>query len=117
MSDLARSGAVDLDQVNARLLSAALAGAPERASSPPYVPGRSPTLPPSPPQGRERVNFEEPVKQGGRPMYPIEVIDNVAATPSASLHFIRPWETVADADWAPWSHIFETQLYHWECFR
>ncbi|KAK3687148.1 hypothetical protein B0T22DRAFT_121510 [Podospora appendiculata] len=117
MSDLARAGAVNLDEVNARLLAAASSSTLERASSPPYVRGRSPTQPLSPPQGRATRNYDKLVKDGGRPMFPLELMDNVAKSPTAYRHLLRPWSTLADADYPEWWLIFETQLYHWECFR
>ncbi|KAK4149736.1 hypothetical protein C8A00DRAFT_37666 [Chaetomidium leptoderma] len=117
MGDAARSGAVNLDEVNARLLGTASSGAPARAPSPPYVPGRSPTVLPSPPQGRARRHYDELVREGGRPMYPIELIDRVAKDPTAYRHLLRPWTTFGPADRSEWWMIFETQLYHWECFR
>lgn len=50
-------------------------------------------------------------------MFPLELIDHVAKSPTAYRHLLRPWSTLADADYPEWWLIFETQLYHWECFR
>ncbi|KAJ4303888.1 hypothetical protein N0V88_001487 [Collariella sp. IMI 366227] len=77
-SNAVRSGAVNLDAVNARL---------------------------------------ELVGAGGRPMYPIEMVDHVAEDPRAYRHLLRPWCTSAEASWPDWFVIFRKQLYHWECFR
>ncbi|SPQ20562.1 d69b2386-a171-44d6-8e59-52cca8eefe89 [Thermothielavioides terrestris] len=119
LSDAAESHAVDLNEVNARLLDLAGQDTPLRAQSPPYPPGtgRSPTRTPDPPQVREKADYERLVNAGGRPMYPIDRIDEVANNPTAYSDWLRPWTDSADAESPQWSVVFGTQLWHWQHFR
>ncbi|KAK4150411.1 hypothetical protein C8A00DRAFT_18047 [Chaetomidium leptoderma] len=124
-SNAAQAGAVDLNEVNARLFRTAAGHdapepAPESAPSPPYgpyLPGRSPTRTPIPPQVGETESYMELVDDGGRPMYPIEIIDDVARDPTAYRHLVRPWSRSADTEMPEWWQIFDTQLGHWQSFR
>jgi hypothetical protein len=87
----AQSGAVNLDEVNDRLLRIASGQQEPRPAPPsPYRPGKSPTRSPSPPQRRETEYYLQLVDAGGRPVYPIELIDSVAQNPMAYKHLVHP---------------------------
>jgi hypothetical protein len=114
---VAQSGALDLEEVNDRLLRIAGQHEPKAEPMSPYRPGKSPTRSPSPPQRGETEFYFKLVNNGGRPMYPIELIDSVAQNPTAYRHLVRPWSDSADSELPEWWLVFERQSHHWEQFR
>lgn len=61
----------------------------------------------------ERECYEELVGDGGRPTYPIELVNQLAEDPAAYPHLARPWPLLPRMR----SMIFEAQLHHWKSFR
>ncbi|KAK7947741.1 uncharacterized protein PG986_008627 [Apiospora aurea] len=105
----ARSQAIDLDQVTARLLAAsAETDAAQR--------DRSPTAPLSPAGSSERRHYEALVRAGGRPCYPIEKLEDVLSDPHAYRDVLRPWVYHEDMN-PPELEVFQRQLSDWEGFR
>ncbi|KAI0099337.1 hypothetical protein GGR51DRAFT_576310 [Nemania sp. FL0031] len=119
---------VDLDQVTARLLEL-----PEdRNTGPrPYVHGPSDegspakrsansdaTLTPPSNKELERRGYDELVSDGGRPLYPIHLLDDVARNPGAHQEMLQAWLNHPDRDAKhPCWEVFGEQLYSWKCFR
>ncbi|KAF2964035.1 hypothetical protein GQX73_g9536 [Xylaria multiplex] len=112
-SNVAQSHAVDLDRVTARLLEVST---DNDALPRPLFSGRStPTLPPTPGGRWERMEYDKLVNSGGRPLYPIELVDDVAKDPGAYREMLRPWVEDPDADPPDWD-VFHEQWGHWQYF-
>ncbi|GAP92495.1 putative ankyrin [Rosellinia necatrix] len=118
-SDAAQSGAVDLNQVTTRLLE--IPADRDTSFTPLRRPLRGPCSstdsgPPTPPQVHERAYYNELVNDGGRPLYPIDLVDNVAEDPEAHQDMLRPWLGYPEADPPNWE-VFREQGDHWREFR
>lgn len=72
--------------------------------------------PPTPGQVHERANYDELVNDGGRSLYPIDLVDDVAEDPRAHQDMLRPWLDYPYADPPHWE-VFYEQLGHWRAFR
>ncbi|KAH8747275.1 hypothetical protein F5883DRAFT_653602 [Diaporthe sp. PMI_573] len=133
-SDATQSRPIDLDQVTARLLATTGNNpSPRPPFDPPEhlrhlfaPPGRSgsPTPPPIPREETERVRYNELVLAGGRPLYPIDLIDDVVKDPFAHWDMLRPWvayppsfdpDPITDPDVD--RSVFGNQMCHWRDFR
>ncbi|KAL1855291.1 hypothetical protein VTK73DRAFT_8584 [Phialemonium thermophilum] len=80
---------------------------------------------------RETERYNELVKDGGRPLYPIALLPTVSTKSVEYQRLLRPWaEALADRGryFARWDHrndrgslnqweVFGRQLYRWELFR
>jgi hypothetical protein len=114
-----QSRAIDLDQVTARLLQATSS---RFASPEPQSPASSgdesrATIPLSPGVNDERRCHAMLVKDGGRPLYPISLLDEVSRDPGAYKDMLRPWLDDPDQDPPDWDRVFEKQAYNWRDFR
>ncbi|KAL2256003.1 hypothetical protein VTK26DRAFT_2362 [Humicola hyalothermophila] len=127
-----RSRPVDLDQVSARLLEATS----EAQASPERRPwemretdclwGLSeeavrilelPILKKGAPGGvrEERVYHDELLMKGGRPWYPIHLIDSISQNPREYSDLLRAWQEFPDAAEADWE-VFAKQYMRWYRF-
>lgn len=79
--------------------------------------GSSPTctLPPTPKEEHERKYYDGLVDSGGRPLYPINLLGNVAEDPQAHCEMLRPWQYSPKRNPLDWD-IFQRQLAHWREF-
>ncbi|KAM3510954.1 hypothetical protein MY11210_005420 [Beauveria gryllotalpidicola] len=75
---------------------------------------RSPT-PPFDPTRRETDAYHDLVNAGGRPAYPIGLIQEVYRDPKDYIEILRPWQEYAT--WVSPSRIFQVQLQRWQDFR
>ncbi|KAI0548078.1 hypothetical protein F4679DRAFT_585836 [Xylaria curta] len=75
---------VDLDQVTARLLTILNDTDTSRRA-------RSPTAPLTPDDVYERRAYDNLIRTGGRPCYPIEMLEDVMANPKAFSEMLQPW--------------------------
>ncbi|KAI1421200.1 hypothetical protein F5Y12DRAFT_787643 [Xylaria sp. FL1777] len=117
MSDAAQSRAVDLDRVTARLLEIPA----DNNELPRPLFRRIGSIstdsgPPTPEEVCERRYYNELVNDGGRPLYPIDLIDDVAEDPGAHSDMLRPWLHCPNADPPQWD-VFSEQICHWLEFR
>ncbi|KAI0143500.1 hypothetical protein GGR57DRAFT_484021 [Xylariaceae sp. FL1272] len=116
-SDVAR--AVDLNRVTARLLEIP---ADHNALPQPYfrragsIISSTDSGPPTPRQVYEISRYDELVNDSGRPLYPIDLVNDVAEDPKAHQDMLRPWLNCLDADPPEWE-VFHEQLVHWRDFR
>ncbi|KAK3333490.1 hypothetical protein B0T19DRAFT_127539 [Cercophora scortea] len=125
-SDAPRSRPIDLDQVTARLLATTgndtstlpQGNPPEHLRDLFAKPGEilGPTPPPIPLEDLERDRYHELVLAGGRPLYEIELIDEVSKDPETYREMLRPWVRYPDAE-KPWWEVFARQSDHWDDFR
>jgi hypothetical protein len=49
-------------------------------------------LPASPPENYETRSYHELISDGGRPSYPISLLDDVANNPGAYREILLPWQ-------------------------
>ncbi|KAH6620870.1 hypothetical protein B0J18DRAFT_430913 [Chaetomium sp. MPI-SDFR-AT-0129] len=118
LTDAARAGAVNLDEVNSRLLNIVRSDTPVSGHDPaqsgsPKPSTRSPTPENDMVERYERECYEDLVRDGGRPMYPIELVNQLAEDPAAYPDLVRPWPLLPRMR----SMIFEAQWHHWKFFR
>ncbi|KAI0967875.1 hypothetical protein F4678DRAFT_482901 [Xylaria arbuscula] len=118
-SDAAQSHAVDLNRVTARLLE--IPAENNELPRPLFrrvgsIISSTDSGPPTPRQVYERANYNELVNDGGRPLYPIDLVDDVAEDPEAHQDMLRPWLDYPDADPPRWQ-VFHEQMGHWRQFR
>ncbi|KAK3940771.1 hypothetical protein QBC46DRAFT_449292 [Diplogelasinospora grovesii] len=110
----AQSRPVDLDQVSARLLG--LSALPPTRTRPELSHDeRSSTGdPPGPDHWREeeRVSHNALVSDGGRPWYPISLLDEVSEDPAKYSDMLFIWRK-----WNPKWMVFGQQLRRWKDFR
>ena len=68
---------------------------------------------------RERDCYEELVRMGGRPIYPIERLEEIAGNPRAHLDFLNPWFDKRHDDHHGFGDlkVIEPQLKDWCIFR
>ena len=74
------------------------------------------TAPGSPVGGFESACYAELVRDGGRPVYPIGLLDAVSKDPEPYKETLRPWLDDPDQDPPDWSVVFRNQVYHWREF-
>ncbi|KAK4139367.1 uncharacterized protein C8A04DRAFT_40783 [Dichotomopilus funicola] len=96
LAEAARAGGVNLDEVNSRLLNIVRSDTPvgdhdaaQFVSSMPSTRGSTPEN--DMVERYERECYEELLADGGRPMYPIELVNHLAEDPAAYPHLVRPW--------------------------
>ncbi|KAI1077029.1 hypothetical protein F5B20DRAFT_572505 [Whalleya microplaca] len=110
------SRAVNLDDVNTRLLAISA----DRDASPPswYRPSDPEYRTPPPPTEEEFETeaYNSLVGSGGRPCYPLNLLQDVANDPGAYQEILRPWLDFADAHPPRW-RVFENQSRSWKLFR
>ncbi|KAM6513367.1 hypothetical protein FALCPG4_015796 [Fusarium falciforme] len=111
-SPTACSRPLDLDDLDARLRQVS----PNKSFSlrPEPRTARSPT-PPFDPTIRETEAYHELVDEGGRPLYPIDLIRDMYRDPDNYAETLRPWQ-VNISPVSP-SGIFQKQLRRWRDFR
>ncbi|VUC24321.1 unnamed protein product [Clonostachys rosea] len=109
---------MDLDQVTSRLLATP---SRPRCLSPNFVSSgeTTPTLPPT--ESFEREYHCELIKDGGRPCYSIDIIDEAAQDPFTFLDIMRPWLTQTPTKglrgrFENWN-TFQKQFEDWQRFR
>ncbi|KAH8743245.1 hypothetical protein F5883DRAFT_48465 [Diaporthe sp. PMI_573] len=125
-SDTGQSRPVDPGQLTSRLLdiSADRNTSPQPLSQQFDRESSVDTLPPIPPEVREREHYNTLVEEGGRPLYSIDLVDEVAKDPFSHWDMLRPWvDYPADSDPDPdtdsgvsWN-VFWRQLRSWRMFR
>ncbi|KAK4137335.1 hypothetical protein BT67DRAFT_453680 [Trichocladium antarcticum] len=116
-ADATQCRPVDLDQVTARLLQAS-ADRTSSQSPPPRFRRESSerTLTPPPAEEYEREYYNQLVNAGGRPLYPIHLLEQVFKDPAAYQDMLRPWLYYPAAT-PPGREVFERQLSDWKDFR
>ncbi|OAA58603.1 hypothetical protein SPI_06676 [Niveomyces insectorum RCEF 264] len=117
-NDEVRSRPVDLDQVAARLH--ALSGNEAAPEDPPRSQRceRSPTVDVDWHELQvkdETAAYNDLVRDGGRPAYPIDILADVLENPASHQHILRPWQNWSDVYGN--SDVFERQLRRWQDFR
>lgn len=114
----ARSQAVDLDEVSARLAKLSKDQAQQTASFEPWeLPTPDESESPTKEQRSwlriERRSYDELIKDGGRPFYNIELLDDVGSNPQRHRELLSPW-------WPENSDfflVFSPQWIKWRTFR
>ncbi|KAI1199368.1 hypothetical protein F5X97DRAFT_296927 [Nemania serpens] len=109
--DMAVSSVIDLDKVNIRLLAL-----PADYEVPKLGAGYAKTQPSTPQDVSEKRYYESLVDDGGRPLYPVHLLDNVAGDPGAYQDMLRPWLVCHNANPAEWE-VFRAQVFTWKHFR
>ncbi|KAK7403871.1 hypothetical protein QQX98_010375 [Neonectria punicea] len=111
-SPTACSRPLDLDDLDARLRQVS----PDKSFSlrPETRTTRSPT-PPFDPTIGETEDYYELVHEGGRPLYPVDLIQDMFRDPDNYAETLRPWQ-VNISPVSP-SGIFQKQLQRWQDFR
>lgn len=62
--------------------------------------------------------YKDLVKEGGRPVYHLDHLEDIAAEPERFRSLLRPWITCPDTTHPPdWCQVFEKQLKRWRDFR
>ncbi|KAI1187361.1 hypothetical protein F5B17DRAFT_399991 [Nemania serpens] len=128
-----RSRPLDLDQVDARLRKLSSVDNNDDTTPLRDRPTRTRiTRSPSPvcvqearKKGRETDIYNDLVKDGGRPLYPIHLLDDIFENPEEHAELTRPWRLgwKVDFPWKsadPWDEprtIFQRQRERWEDFR
>lgn len=64
----------------------------------------------------ERGHYNALVNDGGRPCYPIALLQDVSENPKEYRTMLRPWQESPDTSWPSWE-VFGRQLQRWEDFR
>ncbi|KAI0864160.1 hypothetical protein F4860DRAFT_511016 [Xylaria cubensis] len=105
------SKAVDLDQVAARLLTI-----PNDTDTSRRAGSTTPTEPLPPDDFYERRAYDTLIRTGGRPCYPIEMLEDVMADPKAFSEMLHPWVYYTDAIPPQWD-VFDAQWDSWILFR
>ncbi|KAK4151489.1 hypothetical protein C8A00DRAFT_45301 [Chaetomidium leptoderma] len=120
-NDETQSRPVDLDVVAARLREIsdnqdALPPAPSRRL-PRYE--RSPTPiydEVAETKQSETIAYHDLIKDGGRPLYPIGLLEEVLNDPEGHREMLLPWQPYPDAT-IPEGDVFREQLWGWRAFR
>ncbi|KAI1172980.1 hypothetical protein F4777DRAFT_601119 [Nemania sp. FL0916] len=140
-SERAQSHPIDLYEVNARLLALPsdyahrdrihdqvddkhtdhdCTAEDERRRQISSTPGETPriTQPPTPDDVVRKDEYDKLVNDGGRPVYPLPLFDQVAANPRQYLDILAPWqcETFDFGDHI-YADVFKYQLDSWRGFR
>ncbi|CAN8097993.1 unnamed protein product [Discula destructiva] len=125
-SDTDQSRPVDPAQLTSRLLD--ISSDRTTSSRPPTPPfdreGSAETSSRIPTEELEKRDYDNLVEEGGRPLYSIDLIDEVAKDPFSRWDILRPWvDYPADSDPDPdadsgvnWN-VFGRQLWSWRMFR
>lgn len=89
-----------------------------RNSFPPFTRGSSEeTIPPVPTHVHETQAYDDLVKDGGRPLYPNHLIDEVCGNPFPYWDMLRPWVRYPDHPSKLDASVFHAQSSHWLEFR
>lgn len=64
----------------------------------------------------ERGHYDALVNDGGRPCYPIALLEDVSENPKKYRAMLRPWQDSPDTNWPRWK-VFSKQLQRWADFR
>lgn len=133
----AQARPLDLDQINDRLRELSRERSRERSSRVPSSRDRSPstprrTLPPTPDDEKdsklkafEMEAYYDLVQDGGRPLYPISLIDKIFQDPEGHIELLQPWRfgwrtrtpwKYPDSDDKP-REVISRQLERWQDFR
>ena len=64
----------------------------------------------------ERECYAELVRDGGRPVYPLSLVDAVSRDPAAYKEILQPWIDNPNEDPPDSSVVFRNQVYHWREF-
>lgn len=121
---------LDLERLNARLQEVSADKSNNEPSSQLQIMqrSRSPTVPidcDAMSRRRETEAYDDLVKHGGRPLYPIDLLDEVSRNPEGYNELLRPWKAPIGATdkpwdvrdtWEPWE-VFERQWKRWQEFR
>ncbi|KAJ5009401.1 hypothetical protein K4K57_008860 [Colletotrichum sp. SAR 10_99] len=63
----------------------------------------------------ETETYHKLVETGGRPLYPIDLVQDIHRQPDNYAELLRPWQDSLDQVWA--EDIFQRQLQRWQDFR
>lgn len=81
-------------------------------------------MPPTPAEEAEKRDYNDLVAEGGRPLYPIDLVDEIAKDPFSHWDMLRPWaryppgcDPDPDADSGVNWPVFGMQLRSWREFR
>ncbi|KAK8026259.1 hypothetical protein PG990_004082 [Apiospora arundinis] len=110
---------VDFNQVAARLLAipdSARSNAESDDGSDGSRSRLSTTEPYSPGATLEKELYRKLVQAGGRPCYPIDMLDDVMRDPKAHRELLKPWMYHAEQKTPDWQ-VFDRQLKQWQGFR
>ncbi|KAI0193988.1 hypothetical protein EV127DRAFT_405609 [Xylaria flabelliformis] len=126
-SPRAQSRPLDLNQVDARLQEVASNNIPSQKR--PLIARSGFSTPDFDRDGYEKdleTNaYNELIKDGGRPLYPINLLNDIFQNPEEHYELLRPWRLGWWKDF-PWRHaslmddprqIFQRQLKRWQDFR
>ncbi|KAI0541774.1 hypothetical protein GGR58DRAFT_386548 [Xylaria digitata] len=124
LSELALSRAVDLDEVNSRLLEFSAESRPPSRLGPlfpsiaDYLSESARTATPREEHDKmQAVHFHNKlVLDGGRPAYSIDTLDDVVRNPEAYREALQPWQSYPRAKSLNF-HVFREQWEDWENFR
>ena len=113
-ADAAQAWPVDLEQVTARLLEL-----PAHTFTSPRRLAQSfdrQTPPPPRVEDCERMFYHSLINDGGRPCYPIDLLEKVASDPVAYNERLLPWQEDPQAESTDWQ-VFRKQDGSWRRFR
>lgn len=116
-SDEGPSRPVDLDQVAARLLETSADDTSTQPASRPSNYDRPRTRSPEPPTVLETQCYEDLVSDGGRPAYPISLMEQVSKNPEDYCQLLRPWQKNDPDVGAPDWMVIRRQWARWQEFR
>ncbi|KAI9779201.1 MAG: hypothetical protein M1816_003641 [Peltula sp. TS41687] len=118
-SDATRGGPVNFGQLAARLLefSNDRVAWSSQVVSPRSLSDRSPTPPPPPDtiKDLEITAYNELVEEGGRPLFSLDLLDQVSKNPREYHDILRPWldsDSKSSDDW----RVFSRQRDRWQDF-
>ncbi|KAI1110981.1 hypothetical protein F5Y14DRAFT_427060 [Nemania sp. NC0429] len=114
-SEIVAPSTIDMDKVNDRLLEVSDESIYTEGSLV-YSAVSSPDQPDTPEDVSERMFYESLVEDGGRPLYPIHLLDDVARDPGAHQDMLRPWLLRHNAEPPEWE-VFRAQSVAWKHFR
>ncbi|AEO63071.1 uncharacterized protein THITE_2107924 [Thermothielavioides terrestris NRRL 8126] len=113
---------VDLDEVAARLLE--ISAERDKSTRSPQSPSRRERSPTEVvdldalEKTLETEAYNKLVGDGGRPVYPIDLLDHVSQHPEAYRELLRPWQGGwPDLDPPRWEMVFQRQWESWKHFR
>ncbi|KAI8958177.1 hypothetical protein F5Y11DRAFT_50777 [Daldinia sp. FL1419] len=66
---------------------------------------------------RETIAYNNLVNDGGRPAYPIGLLEQVSREPDEYHEILRPWQEYPDISPPKWYVVFQGQLKRWQDFR
>ncbi len=65
----------------------------------------------------ETLSHNQLVAAGGRPAYPLDLLDRVSEDPSVCREALLPWQDYPERGDLHWDHVFQRQLRRWEHFH